>query len=104
MRVVFTQAADADIISIFIYLQSRNPQAAATIIRRVRDRCFSLAQHPRRGGLVGVRNGRELRRIVELPFVVFYAPTHDRITIFRVLHGARDFQAILDEIFESDPE
>jgi plasmid stabilization system protein ParE len=53
---------------------------------------------------VGVRNGRELRRIVELPFVVFYAPTHDRITIFRVLHGARDFQAILDEIFESDPE
>jgi len=57
---------------------------------------LSLAEFPNRGPLLEVRNGRELRRVFEQPFVIVYEKGRGLITIYRVFHAARDGQALLD--------
>ncbi len=70
MRVAFTPEAQGDLVDIYLYLDDQSPEAARLVIGKIRARCLSLADHPRRGVVLSVRRDTEVRRILEYPFIV----------------------------------
>jgi toxin ParE1/3/4 len=88
-----TAKARADLLEIWLYLAERSPAAADRVLDAT-ERLFRLiALHPLMG-----RERPELspgiRSFVVMSWVVFYRPQPDAIEIIRVLHGARDLEAI----------
>jgi toxin ParE1/3/4 len=99
MIVTFSPEAQGDLLNIFLYLDARNPAAALAVTQRLRTRCSTLSQNARRGRLIGVREGLEVRRLVEHPFLIIYTIDAETVSVARILHGARDNHAILAEMF-----
>jgi toxin ParE1/3/4 len=92
-RLRITPAAENDLDGIWAYIAKDNPSAADRFLRRLNDRMAGLPRYPE----IGERQDRYragLRSIVEGSYVIFYEVTKDAVRIFRVLHGARDLDAI----------
>lgn len=102
MKVAFTPEAEHDLTNIFFYLDEFNPFAAREIMVRIRSRAFSLADHPERGTIIGARGGESIRRVIEKDFLILYIRSEEQVSVLRILHGARDFSAILDLITKTD--
>jgi toxin ParE1/3/4 len=69
--------------------------AADGMIDRIRVRCQERAAFP----LLGERQDHllpHLRRLIVGPYLVFYFPTGDGLSVLRILHGRRD----IDRLFE----
>jgi toxin ParE1/3/4 len=84
-----SDAAHADLVDIWLYIASDNPEAADHFINSLVSRFSSLASMPHMG-----RARPELAdRLRSFPFgnyVIFYRLMEDGIEVVRVLHGARD--------------
>lgn len=86
--------ARSDLKEIGRYIAHDNPVAAARFIDRIRDRCAMLARQP----LIGeVRDELrdDLRSFSVGSHVIYYEVDQGRVTILRVLHGARDVRKLL---------
>jgi toxin ParE1/3/4 len=100
-RLVIAPEARRDLRGIRDYIARDNPEAARRVVTRLRDMARLLAGAPaldrRRPEL-----GRDLRSFVADPYVLFYRPLAGAtgIEFARVLHGARD----LDALFSADVE
>jgi toxin ParE1/3/4 len=93
MKVVFATAARADLRSIDAGVSADSPKAAQRLMARLRSDCLGLAEMLNRFRQVGATG---LRRRPSGNYLIFYSVS-DRVEIVRVLHGARDWTAILDE-------
>lgn len=89
MRIVVSERADDDLLRILSYLGRHNPQAIDNVLRQI-DRCFESASSFPFIGVARPELGRDVRRLVAAPYLIFYAVRSDHITILRVLHGSRD--------------
>src|SRR5262245_49849513 len=100
-RLVVAPEAGRDLRGIRDYIARDNPEAARRVMTRLRDLARLLA-----GALaLGRRRpelGRDLRSFVADSYVLFYHPLPggSGIELVRVLHGARD----LDALFSADME
>ena len=94
-RVAVTPAANADIDDIWEFVWRGNPTAADGIIGKVYDVFEALAENPRMGPIRDELRGK-LRSfpISGTPFVVFYRPSRDGITVLRVIHASRDIERV----------
>lgn len=85
--------AEVDILEIWDYIADDNPAAADRWVDQLDGQFRLLATQPKMG-----RARDELAPSVRsFPFgryVVFYVPIDDGIDVVRVLHGARDIDAI----------
>lgn len=91
-----TPAAEDDLFSIWAYIAKDSPGAADRFLRRLNDRMQRLPQAP----FVGERQDQYragLRSIVEGSYVIFYEVNANKVSIYRVLHGARDLKAIFEK-------
>ena len=100
-RLVMAPEARRDLKGIRDYIAKDNPAAARRVMMRLRDMARMLAGAP----TLGCRRpelGRDLRSFVADPYVLFYRPLDGAagIELARVLHGARD----LDALFSADME
>jgi toxin ParE1/3/4 len=100
-RLVIAPEARKDLRAIRDYIATDNAQAARRVVTRLRDLARLLAGAP----ALGRRRpevGRDLRSFVANPYVLFYRPLAggSGIELARVLHGARD----LDALFSADVE
>jgi toxin ParE1/3/4 len=101
-RIVRLPQARRDIISAALYLEERNPAAASRFVRAVTDTQVLLAQSPGLGAprdFGGVRlKGLRMHPVQGFRrWLVFYLERPGGIEILRVLHGARDLEALLGE-------
>jgi toxin ParE1/3/4 len=100
-RLVIAPEARRDLRGIRDYIAKDNPQAARRVVMRLRDMARMLAGAP---GLGRARPelGPGLRSIVADRYVLFHRPLAGAsgIELARVLHGARD----LDALFSADME
>lgn len=100
-RLVVAPAARRDLIVIRDYIARDNPEAARQVVVRLRDAARVLAGAP---GLGRPRPelGAGLRSLAADRYVLFYRPLDGTtgIELARVLHGARD----LDALFSVDLE
>lgn len=85
--------ADADVEDIWVYIAQDNEAAADRFIDTIAERFSMLASHPHAG-----RTCDELRpglyRIPVGNFIIFYRIESPYVEIARVLHGARDIEAL----------
>ena len=92
-RLLKRPEAESDLDEIWWYIAQDSPQNADRFLDRIQERCLALADFPQMGTSrddlkVGLRSQ---------PFgnyLIFYFPLEDGIDIVRVLHGARDVDAI----------
>ncbi|MFZ1624037.1 MAG: type II toxin-antitoxin system RelE/ParE family toxin [Gammaproteobacteria bacterium] len=90
--------AETDILEIWNYIADDSVAAADRWVDRLDEQFRVLAMQPAMG-----RARDELARDVRsLPFgryVIFYVPLDDGIDVVRVLHGARD----IDAVYNAEP-
>ncbi len=90
---VITPLARADLDGIWDYVAADNPTAADRLLERFQDTFSILASHPLMGeARDALRPG--LRSFSVLKYVVYFQVVEDRLTIVRVLHGARDVRRL----------
>lgn len=100
-RLVIAPEASRDLREIRNYIAKDNPEAARRVVTRLCDMARLLAGAP----ALGRRRpelGRDLRSFMADRYVLFYRPLQGAtgIEVARVLHGARD----LDAVFSGDME
>jgi toxin ParE1/3/4 len=96
MPLHFAPKAVRDIQDIGDYIGAENPAAAARLIDALEARCARIEDAPR----AGVRRPElktGLRSIAFQRYVIFYTLQEDVVRIERVLHGARDIEALFAE-------
>ncbi len=99
MKVVITEAAYADLLQIGRTIQADNPARAVTFVDELHDRCRRLGSMPLAYPLLPNWEASGVRRRPYRNYLIFYRVTATSVEILHVLHGARDYEAIL---FPSD--
>lgn len=94
--VIFSAKAEYDLEEIADHIAEDSSRRAISFVRKLREQCQKLEQFP-----------ESFRRFPELgpdarimpykKYVVLYRVLNDAVSIERVLHGARDILALLDE-------
>lgn len=96
MRIIFAPAARADLKEIGDYIASDNRTAAKRMIAELHERAARLSDAPRLG-----RSRPELqaslRSVAFRSYVIFYRVEDKTVRIERIIHGARDIDAIFDD-------
>ena len=98
-QVFQTPQAELDLLEIWLFIAEDNEPDADRLIRRIVDRYRKLAEDPK----LGRERNKLGQSVCSWPvsnYLVFYRPRPDGIELLRVLHGARDLEAL----FEHDPE
>ncbi|HYN00308.1 MAG TPA: type II toxin-antitoxin system RelE/ParE family toxin [Aestuariivirgaceae bacterium] len=96
MRVVFTEAAESELEAVSDWIATDNPERAITFVAEIAERCHSLADSPEAFPIVPRYKRAGVRRLVFRDYLIFYRISRDRVEILHILHGARDYEAILD--------
>ncbi|MCL2830683.1 MAG: type II toxin-antitoxin system RelE/ParE family toxin [Betaproteobacteria bacterium] len=96
MRLVFTLRAEEDLEAIGDYIAIENPKRAFDFIRELRKQCQRIAQNPLAYRLRS-ELAEDLRSCAYGHYVIFFEAGSKEIAIVRVLHGARDLPAALDD-------
>jgi plasmid stabilization system protein ParE len=95
MKVVITEPAEADLEAIGDRIARDNPERALTFVRELRQSCATLSDLPYGYALVRRYEHTGVRRRVHGNYLIFYRIVGEMIVILHVLHGARDYEAIL---------
>ena len=98
-EVVLLPAAFADLDEIFDYILADNPLAAAGVLDAIMQSLERLEEHPHSGALLQERslNRLQFRMVIVTPYIAFYRVIGQRVFVYRVLHGARDYQHLLKD-------
>ena len=94
-EVHFTDSAELDLEEIGDHIAIESPPSAQRLVRNLRQACTKLSYSPNRYSNVPRFEGRGLRRIVVGQYLIIFRVEADRIMVLRILHGARDYEAIL---------
>lgn len=95
MIVVVTAEAQSDLEDIASYVAGQSPRSALTLIHGLREKCESLADAPRGYPLVPRYEHKGIRRRPFGNYLIFYRVSSDAIEVIHILHGARDYEALL---------
>jgi len=92
-----------DIIDIYRYIHQRSPQAAEKILGAIEQSIRSLLDTPGvgRGWLSPDPRLDGMRISTVQPFrnyLIFFRATPNGIEVFRIVHGARELEPLIDEI------
>ena len=90
--------ADLDDIEDWL-LDAAGPRVAAQVIQRVYDRIAGL-QEDARTGTPRPEYGIDVRFVTSRPYLIYFDLFEDRVTVLRILHGAKDRDTILRGVQE----
>ena len=88
MKLEYGRRAEADLDAIFEYLNQRNPQAAAAVLKTIRGRISKLAEFPFTGRRTKRREIRCLI-IVRYPYKVYYRVRGTMVSIVHIRDSRR---------------
>ncbi|MDR3423823.1 MAG: type II toxin-antitoxin system RelE/ParE family toxin [Alphaproteobacteria bacterium] len=88
-----SEQAENDLLLIWEYIADDNKKAADKIVRMIDERCVLLAEHPRLGP-ARPDLGNDLRYFPVGSYLILYRERPDGVEIVRVLHSARNLEAI----------
>jgi toxin ParE1/3/4 len=93
MDYVLSPLADDDLDEIWLHIAHDNEPAADKVIRKIFDTIGLLTKEPLMGRLREELRP-QIRSFAVAPYIIFYCPQPDAIEIVRILHNARDTDAI----------
>jgi toxin ParE1/3/4 len=96
MRVLFSALVEGDLETIGDYIAADSPARAVSFVRQLRAQCLKLGQNP---VLYRLRPdiGPEVRLVPMGRYVILYRIVGEVVRVERVVHGARDLPALLDD-------
>jgi plasmid stabilization system protein ParE len=89
MKVVWTEAATADLDSILSYTAQHYPSEVEAVERRIRAVVARLGRWPESARAVEQRAGVRVVPLVRYPYRVFYRVADGAVEILHVHHAAR---------------
>ncbi len=95
MRVDLTAEARGDLERIGDYIAQDNPARARSFVRDLIAKARQIGDNPQGYVLVPRYENRNIRRLAFGNYLIFYRVEEDRISVIHVLHGARDYEALL---------
>lgn len=95
MRVIIMPEAEADLEQIIEYIAHDSPKRAVSFARELRRRCEDLATSAEAYPFLLRYRHEGVRRRVHGNYLIFYVVRADEVHVLHVLHGARDYEAIL---------
>jgi toxin ParE1/3/4 len=95
MIVVLTDAARADLVAIGRHIKADNPRRAESFVSELEMRCHQLGTMPKAFPLVPRHEQSGVRRRPYRDYLIFYRIAQNRVEILHILHGARDYEALL---------
>jgi toxin ParE1/3/4 len=93
-RVRISAEASADLDEIWFHIAKDNPANADRYLDKLLDVANSLLAEYPHAGRAREELGPGLRSIAIGNYLLFHAITEDGVSIVRVIHGARDLDAI----------
>jgi len=92
-------AADSDLDGIFDYIMAENPQAAGRILASIIQSLQRLESYPQSGAPLLERSLKKynFRMVIIDPYIAFYRFIDNRVLIYRILHGARNYSHLLKD-------
>jgi toxin ParE1/3/4 len=96
MIVVISDAAEADLRAIGDWIAADSAERALGFLTELRQCCQTLASTPRRYPVVSRYASLKIRRRAYRDYLIFYRISKNAVEILHVLHGARDYESILD--------
>lgn len=91
MKVLWTDAAIAQLQAINDYIAQTSLEYARRVVDRLTKRCIQIADLPYAGRRVPEYDLNEVREIIERPYRIIYLvkEAEDQIEVLAVIHGAR---------------
>ena len=94
LPVIIERQAEADLLSIFAYINKFNPLAAQTFTRGLRHKCASLASMAQRCPLAPEnqampKSAPQLRHLVHRHYRIIFTITQGSVHILTIRHAAR---------------
>jgi toxin ParE1/3/4 len=93
-RIERTAQAEEDLIELWVYIGHDNVRAADRLLDEIEERFHLLADEPRLGR-ERPDIAPELRYLPVRGYLILYRPISEGIEIVRVVHGARNIQALM---------
>jgi len=92
-------AAYADLDEIFDYILVDNPQAAERTLDKIMDSLRHLENFPLSGAPLHEHSLKKFnfRMIIVGPYIAFYRFVEDKIFVYRIVHGARNYPQLLKD-------
>lgn len=92
--------AEQDFLDIIDYLATENLSAAQTVADQLEKQLQSLQRHPFLGKVPSDTKLARMgyRVLVVGDYLAFYKVRGKTVVIYRIIHGARDIQPLLDEL------
>ncbi|WP_342152104.1 type II toxin-antitoxin system RelE/ParE family toxin [Methylorubrum sp. SB2] len=94
MKVVFSEAALADLEAIGDYIARDNPRRAVSFVDELVACAERIADAPEGFPLIERDRRRGIRKRVHKSYLIFYRVRGDEIEILHVLNGAQDWDAM----------
>lgn len=95
MRVALTDEALRELEEIGDYIAQDNPDRARTFVEELAGAARRIGITPRGFPLVQRFAHEGVRRRVHGAYLIFYRIEDDHVSILHILHGARDYEALL---------
>ena len=95
MKTDFTREALDDLRRIEDHIAEDNPRRARRFVDELIDAASAIARSPLAYPVVPRYADLGIRRRVYGRYLVFYRVEGDRVTVIPILHGARDYDALL---------
>jgi toxin ParE1/3/4 len=92
----FSPLAETDLVEIGIYIARDNPKRALSFIDELEIKCDRLGEFPGMG-IVRHDVAADLRVLPHGSYLIFYREQEDHVRIERILHRARDADALMGE-------
>lgn len=93
-RVIYSPAADDDLVDIAAYIARDKPEAARRWVQTIRVKCDVLATHPMLGEVRPGFGVPGCRSFSVGNYVVFFRAVDDGIEVARIVHGSRDLRKL----------
>lgn len=95
MIVTFNDEALRDLEDIANFIARDNPRRAATFVDELIDKCLEIGALPQGFQVVERYAHRSIRKRGYRRYLIFYRVIDSRVEIIHILHGSRDYLAIL---------
>ena len=89
--------AEEDFTEIISFIAADNPAAAEEIANKIEKNLGLLSENPKLGRIPGEEEIKNLgyRYLIVRNYIIFYTVEGKTIFIHRILHGARNYKALL---------
>jgi len=89
--------AQDDLYEVITYIGADNPAAAESIAAEIEKSLIHLTKHPKLGRIPREEELVKLgyRYLIKEDYLIFYTIEHHSILVHRIIHGSRDYGAIL---------